>query len=98
MPAYRKASIRELTKAAYVLEGHTIQGVLHREAEGHWVVGDRPLETWLARNEGRDVTLIMVAMEEDRPMQERVCQTCGRKYQGLECSHCKEVRFRLRGR
>lgn len=98
MPAYRKASIRELIRAAYELDGRFIEGRLHREAEsGRWLLDDAPLDEWLARNEGHNVTLLLVSQEEDRPMEERVCITCGRKYIGLECPHCREVRTRLRG-
>lgn len=99
MPAYRKASIRDVVKEAYALDGRFVQGVLRRDAEtGQWLVGTTPVETWLARNEGEDVTLIVLSMEDDRPLEKRVCRTCGREYTELECPHCREVRFRLRGR
>ena len=99
MPAYRKASIRDLTQAAYELDGHFVEGRLQRDpASGQWLLGDSPLDQWLARHEGEDVTLILVAMESDRPIAERVCRTCGRRYIGTECPHCREVRKRLRGR
>jgi len=98
MPAYRKASIRDLTRAAYELDGHFVEGHLHRAPEsGQWLMGNTPLDQWLARHEGEEVTLILVSMESDRLVPERVCRTCGRRYIGIECAHCREVRIRLRG-
>jgi hypothetical protein len=61
-------------------------------------VGNQPLEEWLARNEGEDVTLILIPNEGSRPMEMETCQTCGREYVGTHCPHCREVRYRLRGR
>jgi hypothetical protein len=99
MPAYRKASIRELTQAAAELDGRFVQGVLHRDTEsGQWMVGDTPLETWASQNEDEDVTVILLSMDKGRPLDKRVCRTCGREYIGFECPHCREVRYRLRGR
>lgn len=98
MPAYRKASIRDLTRAAYELDGHFTEGNLHRDpASGQWLVGDTLLEKWLARHEDEEVTLILVGMNSDRPLNERVCRTCGRRYFGIECAHCRQARIRLRG-
>ncbi len=98
MTAYRKASIRDLTKAAYALHGHFLEGRLHQDEEGQWKVGDTPLEEWLARYAREEVTLILVPMEADRPMEPKICRTCGRRYIDVECPHCREVRTRLRGR
>ena len=99
MTAYRKASIRELTKAAYALDGRFLQGIVKRDPDsGRWLVDDTPVEEWLSRHETEDVTLILLPMDENRPMQTRVCQTCGRTYTDVDCPHCREVRARLRGR
>jgi hypothetical protein len=99
MTAYRKASIRDLTQSAYALDGHFVQGVLSFDAERKiWMVGSKPLDTWLTRHENSDVTLIMISMDEDRPMESRTCRICGRDYVGTECSTCRETRIRLRGR
>ena len=98
MPAYRKASIRELTQAASHIDGRFVQGVLHQDSEkGSWLVGGTPLNDWLAHHEGEEVTLILVSMDEERPLEKRTCRTCGREYYGFECPHCREVRYRLRG-
>jgi hypothetical protein len=99
MPAYRKASIRELTQAAARLDGHFTQGSLHRDEEtGEWMVGSTKLDVWLARHKDEEVTLILMSMDEGRSIEKRVCRTCGREYVGYECSHCREIRLRLRGR
>jgi hypothetical protein len=99
MTAYRKASIRDLTQAAYALNGHFIQGVLRYDKElQKWMVDDKPLDTWLARQENTDVTLIIVATEHEKPMESKVCRICGREYVGIECPVCRETRIRLRGR
>lgn len=99
MPAYRKASIRELTQAASRLEGRFVQGVLRRDPEsGEWMVGSTTLDDWVARHEDEDVTVILLSMDEGRDLEKRMCRTCGREYIGFECPHCREVRVRLRGR
>ncbi len=98
VPAHRKASIRELTQAAANIDGHFVQGVLHRDSEdGPWMVGSMPLDVWLARHNGEDVTLILLSMDDDRPLEKRTCRTCGREDIGFECPHCREIRYRLRG-
>jgi hypothetical protein len=98
MPAYRKASIRSLILDAYRLDGHSLQGELHRDPEdGQWKIGDQSLERWLARHEGEELALILLSMDDDRPLEKKVCRTCGREYRGAYCPHCREVRLRLRG-
>jgi hypothetical protein len=99
MTAYRKASIRDLTQAAYALDGHFIQGVLRFDVNKKaWMIDDKPLDAWLAAQENADVTLIMIAMDEERPMEQKTCRICGRYYVGVECPVCRETRIRLRGR
>lgn len=97
MGAYRKASIRELTSAAYELEGRVLQGVVRHDNDKGWMVGSRSLEDWLESNEGHDISMIMISMDEDRPMDVKVCRTCGREYVGVTCPTCREARRRLRG-
>ena len=99
MTVYRKASIRELTQAASTLDGRFVQGVLHRDEEsGAWMVGATSLDAWVARHDGEEVSLILLSMEQDRPLEKQTCRTCGRDYAGYECPHCREIRYRLRGR
>ena len=99
MTAYRKASIRELTQAAYALDGHFVQGVLRFDEDRKtWMVGNKVLDTWLASQQNTEVTMIVVSMDEDKPMETRTCRICGRDYKGIECPICRETRIRLRGR
>lgn len=99
MPAYRKASIRELASAAYELDAGVVEGRLHRSAEdGRWMVGDVKLNEWLARYEGQEVVLFVASLDDDRPVASRTCRTCGTEYVGVYCPRCREARVRLRGR
>ncbi len=97
MPAYRKASIRELSLSAYELGGRVFQGILRRTDDG-WRVGNMSLEQFLERAQGREVAVLVFDMEEDVPMEKKVCRTCGREYIGSTCPYCRETRLRLRGR
>ncbi|WP_448591287.1 hypothetical protein [Thermoflexus hugenholtzii] len=94
----RKASVLELATAAYELEARVLRGLLHRDPEGRWRVGETPLEEWLSAYEGQEAVLILASLSEDAPLPTRVCRTCGREYVGWDCPHCREVRRRLRGR
>jgi len=98
MPAYRKASIRELTTAAYELDSSVVEGHLHRSAEdSRWMVGEARLNEWLAKYDGQEIVLIAASLEDDRPIPLKICRTCGNDYVGIECPRCREVRIRLRG-
>ncbi len=98
MRAYRKASIRELSSAAYELGGHVVQGVLRRDPEtGKWLVGDKTVEAWLETYVDQEIVLTAISLEADAPLETKVCRTCGREYRGYECPHCRQARVRLRG-
>jgi hypothetical protein len=99
MPAYRKASIRELASAAYELDSGVVEGRLRRGAEnGRWMVGNVGLNEWLAGYDGQEIVLIVASLDDDRPLPSKVCRTCGTDYRGVECPRCREARIRLRGR
>lgn len=99
MASYRRASVRELTSAAYELDSSVVEGRLHRSAEGDcWTVGEAELSEWLAQYDGQEIVIIVSSLEDDRPMPLKVCRTCGTEYKGAECPRCREVRIRLRGR
>lgn len=98
MPAYRKASIRELVSAAYELELGVVEGRAQRSAQDGWTIGDSALDQWLSRYEGQEIILIVASLEDDRPVKPRVCRTCGTEYVGIACPRCREARIRLRGR
>lgn len=99
MPAHRKASVRDLASAAYELDSGVTEGRLHRGADnGHWMVDDQAVDEWLAEYEDREIVLIAVPLESDRPMPLKLCRTCGTEYRGTECPRCRRARIRLRGR
>lgn len=99
MPAERKASIRELTTAAYELDIDVIQGSAQRDAgERRWLVNGQDLDQWLARHEGEEVMVILASLEDERPMPSKTCRTCGTEYAGVSCPRCRSARIRLRGR
>ncbi len=93
----RKASVLELATFAYELEAGVLRGVLEKSPAGHWTVDGVSVEEWLAVYKGQAVVLIAASLQDDRPMNAKVCRTCGREYQGLECPHCQSARRRLRG-
>ncbi len=98
MSSYRRASVRELTSAAYELDSGVVEGRLHRSAEdGRWMVDDTSLGEWLDRYDGQQIVLIVASLEDDRPIPPKVCRTCGNEYVGAECPRCREARIRLRG-
>ena len=99
MPAYRKASIRELASAAYELESGVAEGRLHRSVESdRWLIDDLKLDEWLTSYDGQEIVLIVASLEDDRPVPPQLCRTCGTEYAGIECPRCREARVRLRGR
>ena len=99
MPAERKASIRELTTAAYELDIAVVQGSAQRVAgERRWLVNGQDLDQWLARHEGEEVVVILASLEDDRPLPSKTCRTCGTEYAGVACPRCRAARIRLRGR
>ena len=99
MPAYRKASIRELASAAYELDSGIIEGRLHRSAEdGRWMVADAKLNEWLTKYDGQEIIVIVASLEDDRPIPPKECRTCGTEFVGIACPRCREARIRLRGR
>jgi hypothetical protein len=99
MPAERKASIRELSTAAYELDLDVVQGSAQRALGEHrWTINGQDLDHWLARHEGEEVVVILASLEDDRPMPPKTCRTCGTEYTGAACPRCRAARTRLRGR
>ncbi len=93
----RKATVLEMATAAYELDAAVKRGVLHR-AEGKLMIMGEDLDSVLKRFEGQEIVLIAASLSDERPVDPRVCRTCGREYFGLECPHCRDARMRLRGR
>jgi hypothetical protein len=93
----RKATVLELATYAYELEAGVLRGVLSKDETGSWTIDGTPIDEWLAAYTGQQVVLITASLEDERPMKTKVCRTCGREYEGIECPHCRRVRRRLRG-
>jgi hypothetical protein len=89
MPAHRKASIRELTSAAYELDSRVLEGHLRQDADsGTLMIDDVSVDEWLDAFSGQEIVLIAP----------KLCRTCGTEYVGIECPRCRGARIRLRGR
>jgi hypothetical protein len=93
----RKASVLDMATAAYELDAAVKRGVLQR-VEGRLTIMGEDLENVLQRFEGQEIVLIAASLNDERPVDPRVCRTCGREYFELECPHCRDARMRLRGR
>ena len=97
MRAKRRAAIRRLASNAYEMDLDVFNGVLQREQDGRWRIGNRDLDQWLATHVGEELVLVVGSLDDDRPIETRTCRTCGRDYTDLECPHCRANRIRLRG-
>jgi hypothetical protein len=93
----RRAAIYKLASAAHEMELDVMSGVLHREGDGRWQIGDHDLISWLNAHDGEELVLVLGSLADDRDVQVRTCRTCGRDYMELECPHCRANRIRLRG-
>lgn len=93
----RKASVLELATHAYELDAGVLRGVLDKNEDGTWTINGISIDEWLHAFEGQSLVLIAASLEDDRPMKNKTCRTCGREYTGVECPHCRRVRMRLRG-
>ena len=99
MPAHRKASIRELTSAAYELDSRVLEGHLSQDADsGSLMIDDVKVDEWLDAYSGQEIVLIAASFEDERPIPPKLCRTCGTEYVGIECPRCRGARIRLRGR
>ncbi len=93
----RKATVLDMATAAFELDAAVKRGVLHR-VEGRLAIMGEDVDSILKRYEGQEIVLIAASLNDERPIEPRVCRTCGREYFGLECPHCRDARMRLRGR
>lgn len=93
----RKASVLELATYAYELEAGVLRGVLEKNQDGSWSINGTVIDEWLATYRGQSMVMIAASLEDERPMKAKICRTCGREYEGIECPHCSRVRRRLRG-
>ncbi len=93
----RKVSIMKLASAAYEMGLQVLRGPLERAADGQLQINRHELADWLREFEGQEIVLIAGSLEDEREPVIRTCLTCGRDYEGHECSYCSRARARLRG-
>lgn len=93
----RKAAVLDLASAAYEVDAEVKRGIL-KKVDGQWAVAEHGMSDWLDRFEGHEVVVIVASMSDDKPVEPRICRTCGRDFVGVECPHCRQARIRLRGR
>lgn len=98
MSAIRRAAILKLASAAYEMDLQVMNGVVEQAADGRWYIGNRDLGEWLSQHKGEELIVVLGSLADERPVQIRICRTCGRDYTDLECPHCRANRIRLRGR
>jgi len=97
MKQMRRAAIHKLAAAAHEMDLDVMSGILHREADGRWRIGDHDLVGWLNAHDGEELVLVLGSLADERDVQVRTCRTCGRDYMELECPYCRANRIRLRG-
>ncbi len=93
----RKAAVLDLATAAYEVDAEVKRGTL-KKIDGRWTVSDHELSEWLGRFEGQEVVVIVASLSDERPLEPRLCRTCGHEFVGVECPRCRAARIRLRGR
>lgn len=97
MTRMRRAAIYKLASAAHEMELDVMSGVLRRQEDGNWQIGDHDLMSWLNAHAGEELVLVLGSLADDREVLVRTCRTCGRDYMELECPYCRANRIRLRG-
>jgi hypothetical protein len=96
--ALSKESALRLAGNAMDVGAVALRGSLSLARDGQFTVGDRNLSEWLSRYAGEEVIVILAPVDSTHYDQVRECGVCGRDYEGSECPHCAEVRYRLRGK
>jgi len=92
----RKSAVLDLASAAYEVDAEVKRGLL-KKVDGCWTVADQEMADWLNRFDGHEVVVIVASLSDEKPIEPRVCRTCGREFVGVECPHCRAARIRLRG-
>ena len=95
--AISKPDARELMSRGYEMGATVLSGVVQRQPDGTWAIGDKPIEEWLVAAEGLEAIAIAATVGESGG-RTRVCPVCGTEYQGYDCPRCRQARQRLRGR
>ncbi len=97
MKQMRRAALYKLAAAAHEMQLDVMSGILRRESDGHWMIGDHDLTNWLEAHAGEEMVLVLGSLADERDLEVRTCGTCGRDYMDLECPYCRANRIRLRG-
>lgn len=97
MKQMRRAAIYKLASAAHEMELDVMTGVLRRDENGRWRIGDYDLSAWVEAHSGEEMALVLASLDDDRDVEVRTCRTCGRDYTDVECPYCRANRIRLRG-
>jgi hypothetical protein len=95
MPVSRLEA-RDLMSRGYEMEATVLSGVVRRQGDGSWTVGDRALGEILIALEGEEVAAV-IAQVSGGHGKGHTCRVCGTEYEGNECPRCRQVRQRLRG-
>ena len=98
MTIERRAIILKLAGEAFELGLNVVNGTVTQNESGQWVIGHHTLDEWLTSHRDDEVVLILGSLEDDRPVEMRTCNTCGRDYTDLAFPYCLAARIRLRGR
>jgi len=93
----RRAAIYKLAAAAHEMDLEVMSGVLQQAGDGRWRIGNHDLQAWLEKHQGEELVVVFGSLADERPLDVRVCRTCGREYMDLECPYCRANRLRLRG-
>lgn len=97
MKQMRRAAIYKLAAAAHEMELDLMTGVLRRDENGRWRIGDYDLSAWVEAHSGEEMAVVLASLDDDRDVEVRTCRTCGRDYTDVECPYCRANRIRLRG-
>ena len=97
MRSLRRAAVLKLAASAYEMELDVMNGVVTRDENGRYFIGQQDLTTWLENHLSKEVVFVLGDATDERPVVTRTCRTCGRDYTDVECPHCRANRIRLRG-
>ncbi len=91
-----RSSARRLATSSIEMGAQVLRGLLTVGPEG-LKVGEQDVVEWLAQHNGAELFLVAAPVDSTLFEDEvRSCYTCGRDYKGETCTHCAEVRARLR--
>ena len=75
-----RAAIYKLASAAHEMELDVASGVLHRDEDGRWQIGDHDLVSWPIATPAKNWCWCSARWPMNAKVQVRTCRTCGRDY------------------